>query len=115
MAAVDIAENRPGKLLRAYVRVLCAPQGEHEEVGRIFVSDLWSTLSGIEGILELFDRDEEQWEQAFARDGLDPTRTRIVRYAAERAAATRFGSGGTTIADHKALRLELLAMSEPAE
>lgn len=79
---VDLSENRPGKVLRAYVRALCDPDdgllAEYAAFGGI-----WHALEEIPGVRALSDRDNDDWAALFAKDGVDADRVLVVRYAAE--------------------------------
>lgn len=81
MQFVDLSENVPGKVLRAYVRALC---GGSEFVMRAFSSSgLWTQLQSYAGAKEIFQSDSVQWETDLAADGLDDDVILIVRLAAE--------------------------------
>lgn len=79
---VDLSENRPGKVLRAYVRALCGTDSallaEYGTFGGI-----WPALEKIPGVQALSDADSDSWFTLFEQDGLDPDRILVVRYAAE--------------------------------
>ncbi|ABS03955.1 TetR/AcrR family transcriptional regulator [Kineococcus radiotolerans] len=84
MAHVDLAENRPGKVLRGYVRALC---GSSQEAVNTFAPSAWNGVDVIAEVADLLHTDANWWRETFARDGLDPQRTLIVQFAAEGVAA----------------------------
>ncbi|WP_198655388.1 TetR/AcrR family transcriptional regulator [Streptomyces geranii] len=82
---LDLSENRPGKLLRAYVRTICddvdsdKPRRDTDYVG-------WQALEifrSSPGVAELVRADAERWETDLAADGLDPDRVVLVQLAAD--------------------------------
>lgn len=82
MAHVDLAENRPGKVLRAYVRALCGPDpGVRELYANL--ADIGRYLSEVPGVEDLFDADNARWRELFAADGLNADRILVAQYAAE--------------------------------
>lgn len=107
--AVDLSENRPGKLLRAYVRVLCSAE---QDSTRDLIATPWTTLASVDSVDALLLADEARWDAAFARDGIDPVRSRIVRYAAERAAELALHDRHRC-GELELMRERLLAMAEP--
>lgn len=110
LARVDLAENRPGKLLRGYVRAMCDPTAA---ISAAFASSGFSfVVRGVPEIDALFAADEAQWRDELAADGLPLERVLVVRYAAEGVA----GSLATWIVDPDDLarvRAELLRLAEP--
>lgn len=110
MAHIDLSENRPGKLARAYVRALT---GDSEEARRLFgPSFLWATVGRVPAVDAVCERDADQWEKAFAADGLDPTHLMLIRLAAEGVAGS-MGSPYLSEQQRLASRDRLLAMCEP--
>lgn len=81
MEFVDLAENHPGKVLRAYVRALCG--GSREAMEFLTFSGLWNNVHMIAGATEAIEADGAEWTAAFARDGLHPDRILVVKHAAE--------------------------------
>lgn len=83
LSHLDLAENHPGKMLRAYVRALCA--GSSDAVAaRDFTSG--ATLSGlyaIPGVSAITQEDAAWWSEQLGADGLSAERIQIVRRAAE--------------------------------
>ncbi|GAB3238618.1 TetR/AcrR family transcriptional regulator [Kineosporia babensis] len=110
LEAVDLSENRPGKLLRAYVRTMCPDDGQ---APHLFLGVPWETLMPIEGVRQALEADEDHWEQAFAQDGLDLAWSRIVRYAADRTGEAAAHEHSRARVDLPAMRETLLAMAEP--
>jgi len=109
-STVDLSENRPGKLLRAYVRVLCGD----EDAARTSYdpSGLWSALDAVPGVARLLEEDTAWWHTAFASDGLHPDRILVVRHAAEGLAAA-FAFDSAVTADTLAhARMVLLALTD---
>lgn len=77
---VDLSENRPGKLLRAYIRTMFA---EESVSGEIDYPGLWHALATVDGVTELLIADSRRWRDGFAEDGLHPDRILMVWNAAE--------------------------------
>lgn len=107
---VDLAENRPGKVLRGYIRALCDPTGA---VATAFAAPgLWRAAQAVEGVAELVAADEASWRAELAADGLDPDRVLVARFAAEGVA----GAIGTWVINGDDLartRELLLRLAEP--
>lgn len=111
LARVDLTENRPGKLLRGYVRAMCDPTAAIS--GAFAVNGLSLLARGVPGIDALVAEDEARWRADLAADGLPLERVLVVRYAAEGIA----GSLATWLVDPGDLdvvRAELLRLAEPA-
>lgn len=81
MQRVDLRENHPGKVLRAYVRTLLEDPVQAHDFA-VFTGH-WIPLESIPGIKDIFDTDVAQWRELLGADGLDPVRIGIVRHAAE--------------------------------
>lgn len=108
---LDLADNHPGKVLRAYVRALC---GGSEFVMRAFSnSGLWTQLHSYEGAKAIFTNDAEQWEHDLAADGLDADVILVVRLAAEGAVGAWLIDGTFTDADLVRARERLIALTLP--
>lgn len=110
LAHLDLSENHPGKLLRAYVRALC---GGDLDVAQYFASSpMWNGLFSLASVAELMNADAQWWSDQFALDGLDPSLIQVVRRAAEGiAAAAGFGEESPeSVAQGREV---LLAMTEP--
>lgn len=82
---LDLSENQPGKMLRAYVRALCS--GAEETVEYFTSAPSWVGVYDIDEVAELSLADERWWSEQFAIDGLSPERIFLVRRAAEGLAA----------------------------
>lgn len=81
---VDLTENHPGKLLRAYVRALL----DDSETGSGFVyPGIWRMLVEVQGVSEAIRQEVDYWRDNFAADGLDSDRTLLAQNAAEGVAA----------------------------
>lgn len=78
---IDLAENRPGKTLRAYVRALCG--GSTEAACAFNYYPIWGALDGIPGVAEALENDYHEWTELFTQDGLHPDRVLIVRHAVD--------------------------------
>lgn len=78
---LDLSENMPGKLLRAYVRALTSGS---EDVMQYFTSaSIWSGIDQIPRVVEIAEADAEWWAENLAADGLSSDRILVVRRAAE--------------------------------
>ncbi|MBL7253557.1 TetR/AcrR family transcriptional regulator [Paractinoplanes lichenicola] len=80
-ARVDLAENHPGKLLRGYVRAMCADL-DPDSAG----NTAWEALiifRSSPGVAELIHADAERWDVELTADGLDPDRVALVQLAAD--------------------------------
>ncbi|CEA06877.1 HTH-type transcriptional regulator BetI [Arthrobacter saudimassiliensis] len=109
-AHVDLAENRAGKLLRAYVRALT---DGGDTVAQVFApTGLTAAVGRLPGIGEFMERDAKSWREAFAADGIDPARSIVVQHAAEGLAASA-GSPYLTADELAAARAHLLELAEP--
>lgn len=81
---VDLRENHPGKLLRAYVRALL---DDSEAEGVFVYPGVWRILGEVEGVTEAIRHEADYWRDNFAADGLDADRTLLAQNAAEGVAA----------------------------
>lgn len=109
LAHLDLSENRPGKMLRAYVRALC---GGSAEVAQYFASaPTWNGLDTIPALAQAMEADDQWWTERFTLDGLDPDLVQVVRRAAEGIAAAA-GYGEETPETVARGRSTLLAMTE---
>lgn len=109
MRFVDLSENRPGKMLRAYVRALCGGSGAAMEF--FTHSELWTAVGSVPGIAEVIRADTEYWSRALAEDGLHPDRVMLITYAAEGLAAAAHFDPGATGDQVERLRELLLTLS----
>ena len=86
LSRVDLSENRPGKLLRAYLRTLCDPSPEALSDYHSFAA-MCDSLNETDAVAEVIDRDNEQWREQWREqllaDGLDLETVLVVKYAAE--------------------------------
>lgn len=107
---VDLSENRPGKLLRGYVRAMCDPP---EAVVSAFAAPaLVRVLLDSPGVDEVFAADEARWRADLAADGLPDERVLLVRYCAEGIAGA-ISTWMIDPGDLGVLRAELLRLAEP--
>lgn len=95
VAHLDLSENTPGKMLRAYVRALCSGS---DAVTQYFTSaPAWAGIYTVPGVVDLVRADERWWSEQFALDGVDDARILVVRRAAEGvAAAITYGDAEAT-------------------
>lgn len=109
---VDLTENRPGKLVRGYIRALCG--ASEEAMQAIAPADQGGYLDDLPAITELLEEDATWWRDMFARDGLPLGRALAVTYAAEGVASAVQHGIYLTDDELDAVRAELLALAEPA-
>lgn len=104
---LDLSENQPGKMLRAYVRALCS--GADETVEYFTSAPSWVGVYDIPEVAELSRADELWWAEQFAIDGLSEDRIFLVRRAAEGLAAAMVygGQPSEQIAAQRELLLSL--------
>ncbi|QIK84068.1 TetR/AcrR family transcriptional regulator [Sanguibacter sp. HDW7] len=85
-AHVDPSENRPGMLLRGYIRAMTSDSA--------VVRDLYSPTAYLlmlgmdQPIGALLERDAAEWRAEFAADGIDEATSLVLRLAAEGLAAS---------------------------
>jgi AcrR family transcriptional regulator len=85
LAHLELSENEPGKLLRAYVRALCLPS---EALSQYFTSaPTWAGVSQVPDAARALQADAAWWAEQLGADGLHPERVLVVRRAAEGSAA----------------------------
>lgn len=107
---VDLAENRPGKLLRGYVRAMCDPGSA---VTSAFAAGGFAlAVRGVPEIPEMFAADEERWRADLAADGIPLERVLVVRYGAE-GVASALSTWMMDDDDLSRVRAELLRLAEP--
>lgn len=106
---LDLSENYPGKMLRAYVRALCAESAEAVAAHDFTSLPIWSGLYAIPGVAAVIEKHGAWWSEQFAVDGLSAERIQIVRRAAEGVAAAALSGeeGEASIATARRLLLEL--------
>lgn len=109
-ALVDLSENRPGKLLRAYVRALTAPDSRAAEI--FSPSSLLTVLGDRPGMEELVDEDAARWREALSADGFDPAQALVVRLASE-GLAMNMGTPYATEQERELAHARLLELAEP--
>jgi AcrR family transcriptional regulator len=106
---VELSENRPGKMLRAYVRALCAGDAATSQ----FLSSavMWNGTVHIAGIEDEMADDRRWWDEQLTIDGVNPDAARLVQRAAEGvAAASAFGDETPDSLDR--MRDMLIAMAD---
>ncbi|PYY55855.1 TetR/AcrR family transcriptional regulator [Curtobacterium sp. MCSS17_011] len=104
---LDLTENRPGKLLRAYVRAMTS--GADATLQYFTAAPSWAGIYQIPKVSEITTADTRWWNENLAADGLSPDRILVVRRAAEGlAAAVAYGDEPPAAAEHaRALLLHL--------
>ena len=85
LAILDLSENTPGKLLRAYVRALTS--GSDATLQYFTAAPTWAGIYQIPGVAEIAAEDTRWWNENLAADGLSAERILLVRRAAEGLAA----------------------------
>ncbi|MEV1049057.1 TetR/AcrR family transcriptional regulator [Streptomyces sp. NPDC049916] len=80
---IDLSENHPGKMLRAYVRALCAGSAEATAERDFTSAPMWSGLYTIPAVTPVMEENAAWWNAQLALDGLSADRILIVRRAAE--------------------------------
>nr|WP_239086783.1 TetR/AcrR family transcriptional regulator [Streptomyces parvus] len=80
---LDLSENYPGKMLRAYVRALCAGSAEAATARDFTSAPMWGGLYTIPAVAPVMEENAAWWEEQLALDGISPERILIVRRAAE--------------------------------
>jgi len=78
---LDISENKPGKLLRAYVRALTS--GSEATIQYFTAAPIWAGVYQIPEVVQITKSDDQWWAENFAADGLSSDRILIIRRAAE--------------------------------
>jgi AcrR family transcriptional regulator len=96
---LDLSENTPGKLLRAYVRALTS--GSEETIEYFSAAPIWPGVYRIPKVAAIAAADERWWSEHFAADGLPTDRILVVRRAAEGlAVAVAYGDETPATAKH---------------
>ncbi|MFI1785116.1 TetR/AcrR family transcriptional regulator [Streptomyces rubiginosohelvolus] len=80
---LDLSENYPGKMLRAYVRALCAGSAEAATARDFTSAPMWGGLYTIPAVVPVMEENTAWWDEQLALDGISPERIMIVRRAAE--------------------------------
>lgn len=83
LAQLDLSENHPGKMLRAYVRALFEGSAEAVAARDFTAASNWNGLHAIPAVAELIDEQNAWWGEQLAMDGLSAELIQIVRRAAE--------------------------------
>ncbi|MFI2118337.1 TetR/AcrR family transcriptional regulator [Streptomyces rubiginosohelvolus] len=106
---LDLSENYPGKMLRAYVRALCAGSAEAATARDFTSAPMWGGLYTIPAVVPVMEENAAWWDEQLALDGISPERIMIVRRAAEGIAmAAIYGEqDGRNIPTARDLLLEL--------
>ncbi|MFI0009092.1 TetR/AcrR family transcriptional regulator [Streptomyces globisporus] len=106
---LDLSENYPGKMLRAYVRALCAGSAEAASARDFTSAPIWGGLYTIPAVVPVMEENAAWWDEQLALDGISPERIMIVRRAAEGIAmAALYGEqDGGRISTARDLLLEL--------
>ncbi|WP_097946582.1 TetR/AcrR family transcriptional regulator [Streptomyces sp. ms115] len=106
---LDLSENHPGKMLRAYVRALCAGSAEAATARDFTSAPMWGGLYTIPSVVPVMDENAAWWDEQLTLDGISPERIMIVRRAAEGIAmAAIYGEqDGGSISTARDLLLEL--------
>ena len=109
LAELDLSENYPGKMLRAYVRALCAGGTEAAASRDFTAASNWNGLHAIPAVAAVIEEYDSWWSEQLAKDGLSAELIQIVRRAAEgvASAALQGAEDETSIATARALLLEL--------
>ena len=108
-AQLDLSENYPGKMLRAYVRALCAG-GTEAVAARDFTSAAnWNGVPAVPGVAAVVEKHNAWWDEQLGADGLGAERIQIVRRAAEgvAAAALQGSESEASIATARRLLIDL--------
>lgn len=109
LTQVDLSENYPGKLLRAYIRTLFSSE---EAQSHFDYPGLWDTLALVDGVTEMLMEDARQWRESFALDGLHEDRILLAYNAAEGLIANAQWDTNITPAMLDSARDTLLALTE---
>lgn len=108
LSHLDLSENIPGKMLRAYVRALCDPV-PGTVAGSVTAAAAWGGLHTIAEVAAIAEQQHAWWKEQLAADGLSGERIQIVRRAAEGVAAAALAGDEDEagIARARSLLLEL--------
>ncbi|WP_230596713.1 TetR/AcrR family transcriptional regulator [Rhodococcoides fascians] len=82
---VDLSENAPGKLLRAYVRTISTHARDLSAT--TMTESQWGILSLMPEVRAILDADARRWREQFQEDGLHLDRILVVTRAADGLAA----------------------------
>ena len=81
MQHLDASDERPGRLMRAYIRTLCT--GSQDVLRYFSPTPVWAGVLDFPEAIEVAERDSAWWAENLAADGLSPQRVVVVRRAAE--------------------------------
>ena len=109
-ALVDLSENRPGKLLRAYVRALTSVDSRAAEI--FSPSSLLTVLGTRPGMEDEAEQDAARWREELTADGIDPVQALMVRVACE-GVAMSLGTPYVTDEERALAHARLLELAEP--
>ncbi|WEG08915.1 hypothetical protein PU630_17000 [Microbacterium horticulturae] len=112
MSHLDLSENTPGKLLRAYVRAMTS--GSTATAQYFTAAPTWAGIYQIHEVAEIAAADSTWWNENLAADGLDADRIMIVRRAAEGLAAAAAYGDETSVVVERA-RTVLLHLASGGE
>jgi AcrR family transcriptional regulator len=94
---LDLSENTPGQLLRAYVRALTS--GSDATTQYFTAAPVWAGIYQIPEVVTIAAADAQWWDENLAADGLSSDRILVVRRAAEGlAAAVAYGEETPAVA-----------------
>ncbi|WP_433521335.1 TetR/AcrR family transcriptional regulator [Nocardia pseudovaccinii] len=106
---LDLSENHPGKMLRAYIRTVCSPEHSAEYMASMA---LWAGIGSVPAAVKAVRDDAAWWGQQFILDGLNGELAHIVQRAAE-GLATAYAYGDETDDSLTHARGYLLTMTQP--
>ena len=81
MQHLDASDERPGRLMRAYIRALCT--GSQDVLRYFSPTPVWAGVLDFPEAIEVAERDSAWWAENLVADGLSPQRVVVVRRAAE--------------------------------
>ncbi|XPP27217.1 MAG: TetR/AcrR family transcriptional regulator [Leucobacter sp.] len=108
-AGVEEADREPGRLTRAYIRVLAAPETNSSAATK--KSAFQALLGTLPSVQQIWREDTERWNREIAEDGLDPVLSDVVITAADGVSVAHVWSGITAPERIAAVRDRLIAMT----
>jgi AcrR family transcriptional regulator len=108
---LDLSENTPGKMLRAYVRALCS--GSDATMQYYTAAPIWAGIHDLPEVTKISRADAAWWAEQLALDGLSHERILVVRRAAE-GLAVALAYGEESLETVTAARDVLLALASGA-
>jgi AcrR family transcriptional regulator len=108
---LDLSENIPGKMLRAYVRALCS--GSEATMQYYTAAPIWAGIHDLPEVTKISRADAAWWAEQLALDGLSHERILVVRRAAE-GLAVALAYGEESLETVTAARDVLLALASGA-